>query len=186
MIDLMPGDFFCTSFQGNLLARLILAGEKFHAKDNQAELSHSGILIDANGTTLEALWTVTSQNIWKAYGDVKLLIGRHDGMTYERYVMGRHKINKKVGSWYPVWKLPLFLFPWITKYLPISAGVCSELTMNFLYHCGLVTTWRGWTPDDVADFIVRDKRVKIIYHQNITSYDPAYLDASGEYNEKTL
>lgn len=184
MIDLMPGDFFCTNLPGSFVANAILVAEKFFSKDNQAELSHSGIILDANGTTLEALWTVKKQNVWSAYGrtGIKLLIGRHTRMTYDRFVMGRYKLKREEGDWYPLWKLPLFYIPFIPKYLPVSTGVCSELTMEFLYRAGLANVWRGWTPDDVADYIVRDRKVKIIYHQNITSYDPEYLDASGEYD----
>jgi len=84
MISLQPGDVFCTR-NPMALGRVICFVQKIHASDNQAEYSHSGVILDKGGTTFEALWTNKRQNLFRAYQGKKVLIGRHDKMTQKRF-----------------------------------------------------------------------------------------------------
>lgn len=179
---LKPGDIFCTSFGGTFLAKAILRAERRQSKDKQAELSHAGIIIDRSGITYEALARYSNQDLWKTYGkkNCKLLIGRHKLMTAEKFMYGYGQILDVYGSKkYPWWRLLLFKAG-LADNISVGPAVCSELAMRFLVEIGLKNKWQGWNPDDVADMIVRDRMFDIIYHQNITSYDPRYLDAGGE------
>ena len=197
-ISIRPGDIFCTSFPGAIISKAIKRAEKRQSKDNEAELTHSGFIVDSKGLTFEALSRYKHQNIWDAYGgkEVKLLIGRHklmDGMEFfsayteikRIYSASRWMTWVKPdicgyrGKIYPAWRLLMHEIPGLAKF-SIGPAVCSEITMRMLNLCGLSKAWKGWNPDDVADMIVRFKTFDIIYHKNIESYDSAYLNAGGE------
>ena len=177
-IKLKPGDIFCTTFPGAFVGKAINKIQKIKSTDNQSELSHSGIIIDSNGTTFEAIWTYKQQNIWEAYGgkETKLLIGRHKLMSNVKFIKGITEITSKYkGKVYPIWRLALFMLPYASKYISFGPVVCSELVMRFLFTAGLIKNWKGYTPDDVADMIVRNKMYEVIYFKNITSYDERLL-----------
>ena len=162
ILELKPGDIFCTR-NPMMLGRLINFVQKFWSKDNESEYSHSGIILDSAGTTFEALWTNRKQNLWEAYKGHTVLIGRHINMTPERFAAGRAGVGKHEGKPYAGWRLPMFFLPFVAKYLNLGLGVCSELTMKFLFKAGLSTCWSGWNPDDVSDMIIRWKEYDIIY-----------------------
>lgn len=146
-----------------MLGRAINFVQKVWSKDNDSEFSHSGIILDSSGTTFEALWTNRKQNIWEAYKGRTVLIGRHINMTPERFVAGWAGVGKHEGKPYAGWRLPLFFIPFAAKYLNLGLGVCSELTMKFLYKAGLSTCWKGWNPDDVADMIIRWREYDVVF-----------------------
>lgn len=162
MIELKPGDIFC-SRNPMMLGRAINAVQTIWSKDNKSEYSHSGIILDSKGTTFEALWTNKKQNIFKAYAGRNVLIGRHRNMSSEVFEKGWEGIKKHEGKWYAGYRLPLFFIPFLAKYINFGLGVCSELTMKFLYKAGLAEAWKGWNPDDVADMINKWKDYKIIF-----------------------
>ena len=174
--ELKPGDIFCTR-NPMWLGRAINAAQKFWSADNASEYSHAGIIIDTEGTTFEALWTVKSRNIFRDCADDQILIGRHRLMDHDAFQQGLAAVMDYQGHWYPFHRLFLHLFPPAAKY--ISAGsrylVCSELTAKFLYHAGpgLVDFYRGKNPDHIADMIRRWKGWSVVY-EGVLSAEPDF------------
>ena len=164
MISLQPGDVFCTK-NPMALGRAICFVQKIHASDNQAEYSHSGVILDKGGTTFEALWTNKRQNLFHAYQGKKVLIGRHDKMTSEAFQAGWERIKHHEGHWYAGHRIAFFLIPFVAKYLNVGLGVCSELTAKFITGTGIISGfyWKGKNPDHIADMIHRWKGWHVVY-----------------------
>jgi hypothetical protein len=155
---LRPGDEFATK-NPMALGALINLCQKVKATDNESEYSHTGIILEPGGTTLESLWTVKSQNLWEAYRGVRVLVVRNINMTPDTYVHGIAKIRKHIGQWYPVHRLLLHLAG-LAKFIHWDRVVCSELTAKFEcgcaerigeFECGFLRNWYGVNPDDLAD-----------------------------------
>ena len=196
--ELKPGDFFCTNFPGAAIGTLINRAQKRQSKDNKSELTHSGFITNQDGTTFEALWRYKHQNVWDAYGDsgTKLLIGRHVRMNPAQFRKAYSEIKSlyEAPSWakwakpdefgyrggiYPMWRLGMHEIPGLAK-ISVGPAVCSEITMRMLFMCDCASAWKGWNPDDVADMIVRNRLIRIIYHNNIVSYDHSYFENATE------
>lgn len=191
---LRSGDFFCTCFPGAILGKIINRNQKKQSTDNKSELTHSGFIVDSRGTTFEALSRYRNQNIWEAYGDpnTKLLIGRHKWMDPYLFTAAYSAIRKEYtaakwakwvkpdkygyrGKAYPWWRLFMHKIPGMKK-ISLGPAVCSEVTMKMLFKCLLVPSWKGWNPDNTADYTIRDKLTEIIYAKNIVSYDHRYFE----------
>lgn len=163
---LKPGDCFCTR-NPMMLGRAINAVQKFWSKDNESTYSHSGFMINS-GESFEALWTNKRQAFYKAYKGRKVLIARHKGMNPGRLMEGWIGVQKHEGKFYAGHRLFLFILPCMAKISAFGLGVCSELTMKFLYKAGLSGTWAGWNPDDVADMLRRGKAWDVIFEGKLT------------------
>ena len=163
-MKLNRGDIFC-SRNPMALGRAINFIQKIHAKDNQSEYSHSGVIIRAGEQPIsfEALWRNRRNDFLKAYKGKKVLIGRHKGMTLKTFDAGWNGVKKHEGKLYAGHRLPLFFIPFLAKYLNLGLGVCSELTMKFLFKAKLAPAWSGWTPDDIADMIRDYRDYEIIF-----------------------
>ena len=163
-MKLNRGDIFCTR-NPMMLGKAINFVQKIHSKDNESTYSHSGIIIMGGDTPIsfEALWTNKRQDFLKAYKGKRVLIGRHKNMTLKTFNKGWNGIAKHEGKWYAGYRLPLFFVPFLAKYVNFGLGVCSELTMKFLFKAGLVSNWKGWCPDDVADMIHNYRSYEIIF-----------------------
>ena len=161
-IELNQGDIFCTR-NPMALGRIINFVQKIKSKDNEAEYSHSGIIMYKDGMTFEALWTNKRQNLFVDYRGKKVLIGRHKEMTPEKFHLGWEGIKKHEGKWYAGHRLILFLIPFTAKYINFGLGICSELTMKFLYKAKISYAWRSWNPDDVADMIKNWRDYEVIF-----------------------
>lgn len=160
---LKPGDIFLTA-NPMWMGRIINFVQKFTSKDSQSVYSHAGIILNSQGRTFEALWTNKNQDLFKAYCGKKILIGRHAGMTHNKFVKGWQGIKHHKGKFYAGHRLLFFLFcPPLAKYFSLGLGVCSELTMKFLYRAGLAEAWKGWNPDDIDDMIHHYREYEIIY-----------------------
>ena len=156
---LHPGDEFATKNPMALGAMINLA-QQVKAVDNESEYTHTGIILDTAGTTLEALWTIKSQNIWDAYRREKVLIVRNFAMTPEVYCAGVVKVREHIGQWYPVHRLLLHLLG-AAKWIHWGRVVCSELTAKFEAGCaeflgpdyaaGFLRNWYGVNPDNLVD-----------------------------------
>lgn len=154
---LCPGDEFATR-NPTILGGAIRFCQKVKAADNEAEYNHTGIITDPYGATLEALWTIKAQNIWKDYAGEKVLIVRNVNMTLPVYVAGFNKIRKHIGQWYPVPRLLLHLIG-AAKWIHWDRVVCSELTAKFETGCaeslkreaGFMRNHYGVNPDDLVD-----------------------------------
>ena len=163
-IELHPGDVFCTR-NPMALGRAINIVQKIWGKDNSSEYSHTGIITDAAGTTLEALWKIRGNSLDEYLGK-KIIIGRWKGMTPEAFQRGLEAIKDYIGKIYPLWRLPLFMLPGAAKW--ISSGhftVCSELACKFWIGAGFaeIGRWQGQNPDDVADMIKKWKQIDVVF-----------------------
>jgi hypothetical protein len=134
------------------LGRAINAIQWFWSSDGESKYSHAGIIIDDFGTTLEALWTVKSRNIFEAYKNEQVIIARPlcDNFLKEKAI---ERIKyEHFGQWYPFWRLPMHMFPPIAKIEAFGKLVCSELTAKYLWY---TTCWgkqyKGVNPDTLAD-----------------------------------
>jgi len=156
-IKLQPGMIFCTQ-NPMLLGKVINVVQKFWAKDNQSKYSHSGIILNEEGLTFEALWTNKRQNLFSAYAGRKVLIGRHIGMNAEMFAKCWDRIQHHEGRWYAGHRLLFFLFPPIAKYINFGQGVCSEITAQFLWQ-----NWKGLNPDDISDRVHHWKNFEVVF-----------------------
>jgi len=167
-IKLLPGDIFC-SRNPMWLGIAINAVQRFWDVDNQCDYGHAGIITGVFGNTLEALWTVKAQNVWRAYDSPDrggLLIGRNQNMTYDKFLAGMEAVKVYKGNPYPLWRLFLHLIPPLGKYL--STGkflVCSELTAKFLVGAGELNFYKGVTPDYLQDMIEHWDEWDIVYEK---------------------
>ena len=162
MVELKPGDFFCTDGTGGL-SRVITWFERMRAKDGRAEFCHCGTIIDSVGKTIESLATIRYGHI-SDYAGRKVLIGRWRGMTPQGHAEGVKAISDDIGQIYPFWRLPLHALgiAWI------SSGkfqVCSERVAQHLIVAGFddIGKWEGQNPDDIADMIRRWRDVEIVF-----------------------
>lgn len=160
-LELKKGDFFCS--QNSMgLGKLINAVQLFWSTDNESKYTHSGIIIDKDGTTLESLWSVRTQNIWEAYAGTRVIIGRWEGMTDRAFDKGMQAIAEHQGHLYPWFRLLMFGIPPIAKYFYIGLVICSELTAKFLYGSGAINYWKGRMPDHIHDIMKYWKRFSIV------------------------
>lgn len=152
-MQLQPGDIFASS-NPQMLGRLIDFIETIKSRDNDAEYGHTGIIIKEDGTTVEALWSIGTQNLFNDYKGQKVVIARWTGMTPESYQKGFDAIKGHIGSTYPYYRLLLHALG-ISKIIHFKTPVCSELTQKFLINAGATTisgkTFWGLTPDDLID-----------------------------------
>jgi hypothetical protein len=154
MIELRPGDIFCSSNpQG--LGKAIRIVQIIWRPDSEGRYGHAGIVTDAAGTTFEALWTIRSRSLFRDLAGERVLIGRHDAMSQRLFQATWPQMTKYRGKKYPAYRLPLFMLPPLAKLHIFRPGVCSELTALFLYQAGLMSYWSGVMPDGIADMIRR-------------------------------
>jgi len=150
-IKLQYGDVFASSNHA-LDAKIIDFVEKIWSHDNEAYYNHTGIIINPDGTTLEALLTVRSQNIYRAYHGRKIIIARWKYMNHETFHLAFQGIKREIGKLYPLWRLPLHIIPPLAKYLGFGHMVCSELVAKFLYLAGArYSQYQGTNPDTLVD-----------------------------------
>ncbi|PIE67203.1 MAG: hypothetical protein CSA23_04955 [Deltaproteobacteria bacterium] len=148
----LPGDIFVV-YSGTFFARTINRVQQFWDVDGQAKFNHAGVIIDADGTTIEALRTIQNGNIYN-YKDHLFMVGRPYAITDEKFQVGYDAIKGHLGQSYPWWRLFLHVFPPAARH--ISTGnfpVCSELVAKFLHAAGYFPSWKGITPDVIADRI---------------------------------
>ena len=152
------GDEFATK-NPMALGCVINIIQKAKATDNESTYTHSGIITDPQGATLESLWTVKSQNLWEAYKGERVLIARNVNMDLGVYIAGMNKIKKHIGQWYPVHRLALHMIG-LAKFIHWDRIVCSELTAKFETGCaeyapdremGFLRNWYGVNPDNLTD-----------------------------------
>ena len=157
--ELRPGDEFA-AISPTTLGRLINIFQKAKSVDDDAEYTHTGIITDSLGTTLESLWTVSQRNVWKAFAGKRILIVRNVNMSAPMYAAGFEKIRKHIGQWYPVHRLVLHALG-LAKWIHWDRVVCSELTAKFETGCaeflgpdrsaGFMRNHYGVNVDDLVD-----------------------------------
>lgn len=166
MPKLQAGDVFCVS-RKTWIGRAINAVQKILSRDNHSIYSHTGIIRDGNGMTLEALEKITTQHFYNAYKGEQVLIARVRSLDKRRVKEAISKLDAEhLGDIYPYWRLPLQLFPILAKYISYKGRwlVCSELTGKFLHLIGeRHRGYKGTTPDTLADEWRNWKNFEIIY-----------------------
>lgn len=157
--ELRAGDEFATR-NPMALGALINICQAARAVDNESAYSHTGIITDPKGATLEALLKVKSQNLWGSYRGARVLIVRNVNMTPDVYAAGYQKIRGHIGQWYPAHRLILHLVG-LAKWIHWGRIVCSELTAKFETGCaerigldsasGFLRNYYGVNPDNLTD-----------------------------------
>jgi hypothetical protein len=164
---LLPGDVFATR-NPNGLGKAICLAEKLKSPDGKAEYGHTGIIQDAQGKTLEAVWTIAEQNLFEAYKGDRVLIARfaesENAWTLRK---GFEAVCPLKNRMYPFHRLLLHaigLARWIHW---MKTPVCSELTAMFLVNTGVPMSFGGnyWgiTPDNLVDEWRISKHFDIIF-----------------------
>jgi hypothetical protein len=167
----MPGDEFATR-NPMALGAVINFVQRAKAKDDESAYTHTGIVLDSAGTTLEALWRVKQQNLWEAYRGERVLIVRNLAMTQEIFCAGKDAVSPYIGQWYPAHRLVLHLAG-IAKWIHWKRLVCSELTAKFEAACaaflgedrtaGFLRNYYGITPDDLTDRWRMSRYYRIVF-----------------------
>jgi hypothetical protein len=154
MIPLLPGDVFATR-NPNGLGKAICLAERLKSPDGEATYGHTGIIQDTEGKTLEAVWTIAEQNLFKAYNGDRVLIARWVGRSSEALKKGFNAVCPLRNRTYPFHRLLLHaigLAKWIHW---MKTPVCSELTAMFLINAGAKlycgNQYWGVTPDNLVD-----------------------------------
>ena len=163
---LRPGDFFAVQGKG-FISWAINFFQRFWSKDNESIYSHAGIILDANGTTMEALekGTLESQNLFEAYKGREVLIARYDHLTPALHRAGLEALKEEFeGEGYPFYRLLLHIFPPLAKLHFLGRGVCSEVVAYYLWQVGARgQQWAGVNPDTLADEWVRWRDFTVVY-----------------------
>lgn len=150
-ISLKAGMVFATA-NPMLLGKAINGIQWLWSSDNESRYSHAGIIIDSNGTTFEALWTVKSQNIFEAYKGKKVIIAQPHATESKIRIELTKLISAHKGDWYPFWRLGLHIIPPLAKIGLLDKLVCSELTAKYLYMIGVRhSKYKGTNPDTLVD-----------------------------------
>ena len=166
-MKLLPGDVFATR-NPMALGRAINAIQKFWSYDNEAIYSHTGVIVDYNGVTLECLWTVRHQNIYEAYQEEQVIIARYEKL--KNFNSSFITILEHFGQWYPVYRLLFHLIPPVAKYVHFRKHlVCSEFVAKFLHLVGgRHEHWHGTNPDMLVDEWRHWKNYKIIFEGTLS------------------
>lgn len=157
--ELCPGDEFA-AINPEGFGKLINFFQKAKSVDDESSYTHTGVITDPSGATLEASWTVTSHNLWEAQRGRRILIVRNISMTPALFAAGFEKIRRHIGQWYPVPRL-FFHLVGLGKFIHWNKVVCSELTAKFEAGCaeflgpdktsGFMRNYFGVNPDNLVD-----------------------------------
>jgi hypothetical protein len=131
----------------------INAIQRLWASDCESQYSHSGIILDPQGTTFEALWTCKSVNLFEQYSGEQVIIARYTGDLAIPVDEALEQIlAKHQGDVYPFWRLLLHLIPPLAKINMSQRPVCSELVAKYSWLIGgRHSHWAGANPDMLAD-----------------------------------
>lgn len=171
-IEVKAGDVFGTSNPNSNVGWGIEKIQKWNSRDNESIYTHSGVIINSEGDTIESLWTVCTQNIFEDYSTNKIIIARWDKLTDLAWENSYQMLMGHYGDKYPFWRLPLHIIPPLAKYLSFTGmPVCSELVAKHLYYIGARHRWwTGTCPDTLADEWRRWKGYTIVFEGvNITN-----------------
>lgn len=153
ILNLEPGAVFGTR-NPMALGRAINAIQWYYSSDGESTYSHSGIILNEQGETYEALWRIRKGDLREYLGQ-NIIVARYSSLSSFSFktalmrLMARHH-----GQFYPVWRLPLHLLGPLSKLISWRGKfvVCSELVAEFLYLAGLRHgQYIGTNPDQLAD-----------------------------------
>jgi hypothetical protein len=166
--QIRKGDIFFTQGTG-FVSSSILKITAWWSADSAATYSHTGIFLDSEGKTVEALPSgIKSQDFFKAYKGKKVFIVRpiQDPDLVDaalKKVMADH-----FGEIYPTWRLPLFIFPPLARICASGILVCSEFVGKFLWLAKLRHDhFKGTAPDTLVDEVRDSRHFDIIFEGGI-------------------
>jgi hypothetical protein len=153
---LKPGDLFCTE-NPQALGKLIRLAEALPWRDaHKSVYSHSGVITDNTGNTVEELWTLCANNL-SSYEGKQVIILRWKGMNEDAFGNGAGIAFQNLYEPYPFYRLILMLLPNAMKIMKAGKNaVCSERAFEFLFGSGWkgtpkITTWKDQDPQALAD-----------------------------------
>ncbi|MBN1842602.1 MAG: hypothetical protein JW883_10025 [Deltaproteobacteria bacterium] len=163
-IQLDQGDFFAVK-SPRAVGLIIRTIEAVWAHDGHADYNHTGIILDQQGTTLEALWKVRRQNLFEAYAGQKVIIARYIGEKFRPVDQAIARIEREYADhWYPIWRIFMHAVPALAKINLSGLAVCSELAAKYAWHIGARhSQWPGTNPDTLADEWKHWKTYKVIF-----------------------
>ncbi len=148
---LRKGDIFFIS-QPSVLGNVINWFQRLLSSDNIARYNHSGIIIDDEGTTFEALWRAESHNFYERYEGKQVLIARMDVPSKKLYAAVDRVVSEALGEFYPIHRFIYLIAPPLAKYTGTNRSVCSELSAKTAYYAGVRHQYyQGTTPDKLVD-----------------------------------
>ncbi|MFW6247273.1 MAG: hypothetical protein ACOC22_03835 [bacterium] len=167
------GDYFLYFNPNKKISNLIVSIVELLTLSGISQFSHSGIIIDDDGTTFEAKHRIMKLNIYEDYinkmeDGYKIMIVRNKEMNDSLFNQGWNAIKEYEGKLYPYHRLVFFLFYPLPKVMHyVDWGVCSELTSKFYYSCNLLDFWSGVTPGDLEMIGKYWKNWNIIYEKGV-------------------
>lgn len=162
MIDLQPLDYFVTRNPWPIVRTPINMIQAWNSPNRTAQYNHAGLIIDSDGTTLEAgiridgkrFHRIGRRNLWTDYAGVKTMIVRCNATInhVSRVAICEDLVMRFDGALYPYWRLPLFAYPPLARRIGVKRfGVCSELVSMAFVRARAMEAWMGVSPDDLAD-----------------------------------
>lgn len=169
--EFLPGDLVLTASTG-WVGRIIRWGTQEHGEPRTL-FNHVGMVVDHQGTIVEALTTVEMHNIAEHYGGRgdRVAIFRPVNISYPTREQMATQIVDAVGQRYGYGKIALHVFDGILGKLPInlppiftrfafvdSYPICSYLVARIYADYGLHfgINARFASPDDIGDFVTTD------------------------------
>jgi len=145
------GDIFFVENR-SAFGRFINWGQTILSSDGEARYTHSGIITDNEGTTLESLWQVSEHNFYDEYrGKQVLIVNPIAPLTLKKIAIDR-LIKEDIGEAYPVHRFLFLLLPYLAKYTSKDGTVCSEFSAKYAYYLHLRHKYfHGTTPDKLVD-----------------------------------
>lgn len=150
VIDLYPGDVFCTANPW-MLGKIILWTQRLWSSDNEALYSHAGIIDSPAGATFEALWRVRHAHL-SDYSGKPIVIARPRA-SQEKIEARLNMLKERfAGKAYPLHRMAMHILPPVAKLGTGGFVVCSELVAAYLWMLGLRhKQYLGANPDTLAD-----------------------------------
>lgn len=108
------------------ISKAIIFLSKWVSLQNKAEYSHTGIILNTQGQTVEALYNGIKMSSLEAYKGKKIIIVRNTTATDERKEYAIGKVKELVGKHYPYHRIVLHAIG-LGKLSPFNEIVCSEV-----------------------------------------------------------
>lgn len=169
MLYLNSGDIFNTITNKNILQKGINfiqgALAKLRGRDGKSESSHTGIILDREGTTFESNFLKIGKYHLNDYAGKRVRIYRYDDMTIRKFNQGFDAVKKHEDQIYPVHRLLFFIVPGLAeRFAPLPKPVCSELVAKFLFCAGVRgKAYWGTDVDELEDEYRDNPRVHCIF-----------------------
>lgn len=162
---LQPGDIFLLEPQEpDLISDIVKEVSGWWSVDGKAECTHSGLIINEAGDTIESAPVTSKLNMFTDHASWFVQIWRCDTLSPLKAQLAINELIRTIGEIYPFWRLGLFaggLARWWHGHLM----VCSELTTKFICLACPVhpRTYWGMSPDDLHDWLQANREWAMIY-----------------------